>query len=179
MRFIFSKGFLSAVKAAFLVSLLAACVSLPTLGTQAPSPAKAPPPLDEQDRYYFCPKAVLRPNQEAVQSGGASLSWQAAIHTVARERRISGTSASLSVGLKGRFVLGPSGRAPLSTPLTVHIEAVRDNGTVLYKKAHRITASIPSGQTSNQFLFVDDAVNFGISATESLADVTVYVSLAR
>ncbi len=179
-----------AAKAAALVlaGLLAACNSAGTnkventLDVANSGQSGGAPAIDEiQDPRAFCPQTVLRAGTETydiypegVKKGdeGASsqLKFRATISEVARECNSAGTFLNIRVGVRGRFLSGPSGEpGSFTMPLRV---AVTQGENVLYSQLHQIPAEILPGKLNGTFSFVDN--NVSIPKPES-KNVVVYV----
>ncbi len=101
--------------------------------------------------------------------------YQISINDVARECVATGKGGGyrLKVGVQGRVLLGQAGSAgaygaTLSTTVT-------QGGKVVAKRASRVGASIPAGQTGADFTHVED----GIVVPPGSGDVEIIVGLGQ
>ena len=131
-------------------------------GSTVPAPDKI------QDPRAYCPQTVLRAGTETFdvypkgvkkEDEGASsqLKFRATISEVARECNSAGAFLNIRVGVRGRFLSGPSGEAGSYTmPLRV---AVTQGEEVLYSQLHQIPAEILPGKLNGTFSYVDNNVS--------------------
>lgn len=112
----------------------------------------------------YCPAVRIRAGTESYRvipkgqdkEDPNSVRYQATITKVARECAYVGQNLEIKVGARGRVITGPQGEAgDLKMPIRV---AVTEGGETIYSKLHRPTATIPQGNTNQQFSFVDEEV---------------------
>lgn len=170
--------------AAALIALLglAGCAD-PTAGgavdaSAAAGPAAADPGLDpEADEAASAPSGIIagmaqpdRPNCPPVQilegtaayrgnqpiAGATGVAFQASLADVARECRFDGANMTISVGVRGRVLLGTAGRAgSFTVPVRV---VVRRGETVNYSNLTRVPIAVPEGQTQIAFQHVEQGI---------------------
>ncbi|MCB1415317.1 MAG: hypothetical protein KDJ64_02770 [Nitratireductor sp.] len=121
-----------------------------------------------QDPRAYCPQTVLRAGTETYdlypkgvskEDEGASsqLRFRATISEIARECNSAGEFLNIRVGVRGRFLSGPSGEPGSYTmPLRV---AVAQGDNVLYSQLHQIPAEILPGKPNGTFSYVDNNVS--------------------
>lgn len=140
------------------------------------------PPVDEiQNPRQYCPKTVLRAGTETydlypkgvekTEEGASSkLRFRSAITDIARECNSAGQMLRVRVGVRGRYLSGPSGETGSFTiPLRI---AVTQGDAVLYSVLHQVPAEIREGQTNGTFAYVDNNVAFPMPDREN---VVIYV----
>ncbi|WP_332686109.1 hypothetical protein [Bosea sp. (in: a-proteobacteria)] len=125
-----------------------------------------PPPVNQlpgdPEEELICPAVIIAEGGAAIraQSGpdGASLRHQISINTVARECNATGPGGgfNLKVGVEGRVLAGRAGGAG-SFGATLTTQVVR-NGQIIARRASRVGATIPSGQTGADFVHVEDNI---------------------
>lgn len=141
-----------------------------------------PPPADQlpkdEEDVIICPEVIVADGGAAVRQGGqdaGAVRYQISINDVARECVATGKGGGyrLKVGVQGRVLLGQAGSAgaygaTLSTTVT-------QGGKVVAKRASRVGASIPGGQTGADFTHVED----GIVVPPGSGDVEIIVGLGQ
>jgi hypothetical protein len=160
-----------------LAAMLAGCNSAGTAGVEDTLDVSQPanqqvtglPKEDQvQDPRAFCPKAVIRAGTETFNvypqgvdpeeaGSSAKLRWRSTISEVARECNSAGEFLNIRVGVRGRYLSGPSGETGIFT-MPVRVAAVQGD-TVLYSKLHQIPAEIPPGRLNGTFAYVDNEVS--------------------
>jgi len=160
-----------------LAAMLAGCNSAGTEGVEDTLDVSQPanqqvtglPQEDQvQDPRAFCPRTVIRAGTETFNvypkgvdpeeaGSSAKLRWRSTISGVARECNSAGGFLNIRVGVRGRYLSGPSGETGTFT-MPVRIAAVQGD-TVLYSKLHQIPAEIPPGRLNGTFAYVDNEVS--------------------
>lgn len=134
-----------------------------------------------QDPRAYCPKTVLRAGTETYDvypdgvdvedpDAASKLRFRATIGEVARECNSAGNFLNIRVGVRGRYLSGPTGETGAFTmPVRV---AVTQGDSVLYSQLHQIPAEIPPGQRNGTFQYVDNNVSIPKPEREN---VIIYV----
>lgn len=159
--------------------LLAGCQSAPKAPgvstVPAPSPAAtAAPPAGAEPPVITgnCPQislrdgtAYLRKYAKGAKDDPAKLIVQASLADTTRQCGLTNGQFTLTVQAQGRLVSGPMGKAG-SYPLPVRV-AVLDGDQTIYTNLVKFDATLPTGQSSSQFLFSknDIVIPGGVSAT--------------
>ncbi len=134
----------------------------------APQMANIPREDEIQDPRAYCPKAVLRAGTETYnvypkgvsaddEDASSKLRYRATISEIARECNSAGPNINIRVGVRGRYLSGPSGETG-SFPMPVRV-AVTQGDTVLYSQLHQIQANIPAGERNGSFSYVDNNIS--------------------
>ena len=162
--------------AILLAALLAGCNSAGTNNVEntldvsngSQSGSNVPAPDELQDPRAYCPQTVLRAGTETFdvypegvkkedEGATSQLRFRATISEVARECNTAGAFLNIRVGVRGRFLSGPSGEPGSYTmPLRV---AVTQGEDVLYSQLHQIPAEILPGKLNGTFSYVDNNVS--------------------
>lgn len=159
--------------AVMLAALLAGCNSAGTNNVEntldVSNSGSAVPAQDKiQDPRAYCPQTVLRAGTETFdvypegvskedEGATSQLKFRATISEVARECNTAGAFLNIRVGVRGRFLSGPSGEpGSFTMPLRV---AVTQGQNVLYSQLHQIPAEILPGKLNGTFSFVDNNVS--------------------
>ncbi|MBV9076362.1 MAG: hypothetical protein JO048_02630 [Methylobacteriaceae bacterium] len=130
-------------------------------GTTVP-PAAGKPDLD----VFDCPPVTVSEGGAARKVG----SNQVTIANVARECRGREDGATLvKVGIEGRALLGPGGASGrFDAPVTIQLKR---GDTVLASRSARAAVAIPPGETSKNFIVIED--NFVVPAGTGEFDIEV------
>ncbi len=175
--------------AAIAVLALAGCGGIGTLGESASggadnvrmaifgNPQAIPAEkLPEDQPDLNCPAV-------AIMEGGAShrigrpgsneVSHQASLVDVARECRFGPGQFTLKVGIQGRMLIGSLGKAgTFAVPVRI---AVKRGDTVVATRVARVSATIPSGDTSVAFVHIEDNIAVPLGSGDPADDYDVYV----
>lgn len=145
-------------------------------GTDAAVPA--PDPI--QDPRAYCPKIVIRAGTETFdvypkgvkkddEGAAQKMLYRATVSEVARECNTAGSFLNIRVGVRGRYLSGPTGQTGAFTmPVRV---AVTRGDEVLYSQLHEVPAEIPPGRTNGTFQYVDSAISIPKPEQE---DIIIY-----
>jgi hypothetical protein len=88
--------------------------------------------------------------------GASGVDYQASVKDVARECRFDGQTMTIRIGVRGRVLLGTSGKAGSYTvPIRV---AVRKGQEVIYSNLTRVTTSVGDGIGGAPFQHVEENV---------------------
>ena len=162
--------------AILLAALLAGCNSAGTNNVEntldvsngSQSGSNVPAPDELQDPRAYCPQTVLRAGTETFdvypdgvkkedEGATSQLRFRATISEVARECNTAGAFLNIRVGVRGRFLSGPSGEpGSFTMPLRV---AVTQGEDVLYSQLHQTPAEILPGKLNGTFSYVDNNVS--------------------
>jgi len=130
--------------------------------------SSVPTPDRIQDPRAYCPKTVLRAGTEVFdvypkdvkkedEGSAAKLRWRATISEVVRECNSAGGFLNIRVGVRGRYLSGPSGEAgSFEMPLRI---AVTRGDEVLFSQLYKLPASVSPGQTSGVFSHVENNIS--------------------
>ncbi len=136
-------------------------------------------PKDEDEVTEVCPEVTVADGGAAIraQAGedSSGLRYQISIANVARECTSLGKGQGfrLKLGVEGRVLLGPAG-SPGSYGATLTTVVTRGN-SVVARRAGRVGATIPGGQSGADFAYVED----GITVPAGQGDVEIFVSLGH
>ncbi|MES2907118.1 MAG: hypothetical protein V4691_08895 [Pseudomonadota bacterium] len=167
--------------------LLSACGNseTPVIGaTPAADPAQVVQTVKSTDPTasdIVCPKIEQRTGTETLRSfevgtpgTPADLKWQANLTSMARECSILGVEVGIKTALSGRVILGPKGKAGNFT-VPVRVAVVRKGSEALWSRVANVDVTVPAGSASGLFTLVIDDILFPREATDTLADVQVFV----
>ena len=135
-----------------------------------------------QDPRAFCPKTVIRGGTETydifpkgvtkeTENAKSQLKYRATISEVVRECNRAGGNINIRVGVRGRYLTGPTGE-PGSFNMPIRVAITEAGDSVLYSKLHQVPAVIQPGKTVDTFSYVDGEISFPVPATEN---VIIYV----
>lgn len=127
-----------------------------------------------------CPQVSVRDGTETyrVFSQGrdgdpAYLVYQGTISRTARECAIQGNVVSMKLGIAGRVILGPQGRAGTFT-LPIRVAAVQAGGEAVWSELYRVSVTIPEGQNIADFAHVAEGVTYQVPEGTSSTQFIVY-----
>jgi hypothetical protein len=109
----------------------------------------------------FCPQIEIVQGSAALRGGGGGqqatgVSYQASITDVARECKFDGANMTMRIGVRGRVLIGQSGRAgTYSVPVRV---AIRSGEKVLYSNLTRLSVSAGDDIGGSAFQHVEENV---------------------
>jgi len=175
--------------AACSLLVLAGCGGIGTLGETAASGAEntrlaifgnpqaipaAQAPEDQPD--LNCPSVGIMEggaSHRVGRPGSSEVSHQASLVDVARECRFGPGQFTLKVGVQGRMLIGSLGKAgTFSVPVRI---AVKRGDTVVATRVARVSATIPSGDTSVAFVHVEDNIVVPLGSGDPADDYDVYI----
>lgn len=142
-------------------------------------------PNDYQKTVTLCPPVAIRPGTEqmtAFQAGakpdpvtgaGPPVTFQSSIVRTAREcRNTTGGNVAVKVGVIGRTVAGPAGKAGTVT-LPLRIAVVQGNDKILKSDLYKIQVQLTEPSLSADFTKIDDTIELPIAPGNS--DYRIYV----
>ena len=135
------------------------------------------PQIVQFDPEADCPQINIPAGTSSWSSakGASDLRYEATIGQFARECVLNpGNDVAIRVGVEGRVLLGEHGGSGTYTaPVRI---AVRDReGAFIYNQVHRVTVTIPPGETQGTFKIVDNAPHVAIGPTTPLAGYDIEV----
>ena len=169
-----------------LTMLLGGCASFVSGVYGSAETGEAPPPTAQPyvgktivqfDPDAECPQITV-PAGTSSYAGGTdqtAIRYQGVLSQYARECILNpGNDVTIKVGVEGRILLGERGGAgTYSAPVRI---AVRNRaGQIVYSQVHRVTVSIPPGETLGTFKFVDESAHVAIAPDSPLAAYDILV----
>ena len=143
----------------------------------APAAPAARPPQDEVP----CPPVDIRFGTEtlAVRTKPTStepgaVRHQLTITQTARDCSLEEGTLRVRVGVAGRVILGPAG-APGTFPVPIRVAVTRGTTTPVYSKLGRLSVTVPPGETSALFTYVDENVAFALPENDKPTNYLVHV----
>ncbi|MEZ5877818.1 MAG: hypothetical protein R3D43_08725 [Tepidamorphaceae bacterium] len=141
-----------------------------------------PIPPAERPEIRACPRAVVRDGTQTLRSfeRGAEgdpqfIRYQGEILKVARECTYSGDEiVSVKFGVSGRVVLGPRG-APDTFTLPIRAVFLPRGGAPAWGELYKQTVTVNPGETSADFVMVQQTPAISLKPGEKLTDYTVFV----
>ncbi|MGL4635940.1 MAG: hypothetical protein ACRCWF_08170 [Beijerinckiaceae bacterium] len=146
-------------------------------GTSEPPPIQ-PQKVDEKEKT--CPAIDIIENAAGYRgagSGGSAsgVSFQASITNTARECIFEGNQLRLRVGIEGRVLLGPNGKAgSYSVPVRVVIKRRKDNVT---QRSARVNVTIPGSDTQAEFSHIEENIVLPITQFDPGDEYDILVGL--
>ena len=146
----------------------------------APKTASGSPyvkPLEEPTLY--CPTIDVPDDTSYFRAShgvtGQDVEHQFSLADVARECQRQGSQIALKVGVAGRLLLGPSGKAGhFSAPVRIAIRRDGDQ-TVAFSKLYTVEASLAEGQASTGFQLVTEPILIPYLRPEADQDYTILI----
>lgn len=138
-----------------------------------------PPPTAK--REYSCPRAEILDGTVAYRSGGDAggargVAYQASINDFARECALTAENQlSMRVGVRGRIILGESGK-PGTFTIPVRV-AVRKGDQTVYSRVSQASASIPAGDSQATFVVLDENLRLPVGVNDPGDEYTVLIGL--
>lgn len=142
----------------------------PGLGSRIFGSRAAPSNAPEVDPSYYllvsqCPKPEIRPGSEVftvydrgMDGTPEGVRYQASIRDTARECRQSGGVLTIKVGVAGRVIGGPKGRAGTVT-VPLRIALTEDDNTVAFSRLYNVTVQVAAPDLSGEFAQVEEAIS--------------------
>jgi hypothetical protein len=131
-----------------------------------------------------CPPVSIRPGTESVvtyQAGQKinpelgqkpTVQYQSTIVDTARECRKTATGVAVKVGVKGRTVAGPAGKAGTVT-LPIRVVVMQGTDTVVKSELYKVAVSLQEPDLSANFTKIDDTIELPIAPGNT--DYRIYV----
>lgn len=189
---------ISAIVGACALGLgLASCASSPggtdpgeTLGNLFAFNSPTRPPVDPSKQApvvydIVCPIVDVKEGGAAhrVYSGRGTANkdvrYQFSIGQTARECKPENGQLAIRVGVEGKVLLGPAGRAStFNVPVSI---AVRDEGTgqILDTKIYRPAVTVPPGQQNTAFSVVSETIYVPLRRKEANEDYLIIVGFEK
>lgn len=125
-----------------------------------------------------CPEPELRAGAEVLRvhdrrgaTDDDSIRYQASIGQMARECRTEAGMIRIKLGIAGRVVAGPKGRAEtVSLPVRI---VVTKGGSVAFSQLRPVSVTLANPVLSSDFTLVDDQISFAVATGDEL--VRLYV----
>lgn len=135
------------------------------------------PQIVQFDPEADCPQINIPAGTSSWSSakGASDLRYQATIGQFARECVLNpGNDVTIRIGVEGHVLLGEHG-SPGTYTAPVRI-AVRDReGAFIYNQVHRVSVTIPPGDSEASFKIVDNAPHVAIGPTAPLGGYDIEV----
>jgi hypothetical protein len=147
-------------------------------GTNDPPPIQQPK-LDEKEQT--CPAVDIIENaagyrgSSSLAGSASAVSFQASITNTARECIFQGNQLRLRVGVEGRVLLGPNGKAgSYSVPIKIVVKRRKDTVT---QRSTRLNVTVPGNDTQAEFAYVDESITLPISQFDPGDEYDIFVGL--
>lgn len=138
---------------------------------------KLPEKKPFEQRDIGCPSVSLLDGTSTWRVGGDSargVSYQAAIHDLARECTTEGSTMRIKVGVRGRVVMGEGGRGgSITVPVRV---VVKDGDKSLHSRVVGTAVSVPDGG-SVPFTTLDDGIVVTITQQDPAEQYSIVVGI--
>jgi hypothetical protein len=120
--------------------------------------------------------ATLAITEPGAESGPMTTRYQVSISQTARECAVLGGMMTIKVGVEGRVLLGPMG-GPGDVDIPLRVAVVQEGTTpkTIVSKFYKVPVTVPPGQTSVQFVQVDQDLSFPTPRGSDLDNYIVYV----
>lgn len=137
--------------------LAAACSSTGSGGPAAVEPVPVAAAAPEGKPASYCPQISLRDGTAILRKRiGDDIEYIASVTKTNRDCRIVDGQLRMKVGIAGRVVPGPAGKAgPVSLPIRI---AVVQGTTVLYSNKGQQSVTVTPGGAAGEFVYVDNDV---------------------
>ena len=149
----------------------------PTQGAPA-----APPPQGDPTADLPCPVVDIRNGASTLTVYGpgeeipTNVRYQASFAQTARECRPLGTTMTVKLGVRGRVLLGPvGGPGQLMVPIRIALVKEGPEPKTLLSKFFQTPVSIPQGETSVPFTYVEQDLTFPVTSKDDLESYVFYV----
>jgi len=128
------------------------------------------PDLEKFKPIAYCPRVTIRPGTQthlvtagSSKSGEPDIRFQGTMTQTARECDTGTGNLVMRVGVSGRVLSGPKGGSG-HVSLPVRIVAVipktdSSEQEILYSKLHKVDVTLPEGQGSVPWAFIDNDIN--------------------
>ena len=91
---------------------------------------------------------------------------------MARECAVLGDTMTIKVGVEGRVLVGPEGRAgSLAVPLRIALVQEGPQPKSIWTKFYSVPVNVPQGQTAITFTHVEDDLTFAIPPSKNLSSL--------
>lgn len=143
-------------------------------------PQSQQPGFHITDKERGCPAIDILENGAGYRGSGSGaqasqVTYQASITTTARECIFQGNQLRLRVGVEGRVLLGPGGKAgTFSVPVRI---VVKRRADVVAQRFSRVSVSIPAGETQNDFAYVEENLVVPMSENDPGDEFDIYIGL--
>jgi hypothetical protein len=142
-------------------------------GTTVPP---AQPPKDA--REFTCPAVGVLEGAAAWRQGrtdgsASGVAFQASLVDLARECSFQDTQVALRVGVEGRLLIGPQGRAgTFQVPVRI---VVKRRQAIVTQRFTRVSVTIPANEASADFTHVDASIVVPITEFDPGDEYDIYV----
>ena len=148
-------------------------------GATVPQPA-ANSTADAGKRIYGCPAVDILDGTAgyriaSANRGADGVAYQASLGQVARECSVAGGRINIRVGLEGRLLQGPAGKAgTFQVPVRVAVKRGKD---VVYSRVTRVSVTIPPSDTQAPFSHIEDGISLPVSENDPGEEYEILVGL--
>jgi hypothetical protein len=141
-------------------------------------PPSQAPKTDERD--LGCPTLDILEGAAGYRGRGSgeaasAVSYQASITASARECITQGSQMRIRVGMEGRLLLGPNGKAgTFQVPVRIVIKRRKD---VVTQRFAQVTVTVPSTDTQADFSYLEENLIVNITENDPGDEYDVYIGL--
>jgi hypothetical protein len=143
--------------------------------------ATVPPTQNPQDdRDLGCPALDILEGAAGYRGRGSgdaasAVSYQASIVRSARECVTQGNQMRIRVGIEGRLLLGPNGKAgTFSVPVRVVVKRRKD---IVMQRVAQVSVSVPASDTQADFSYVEESILVPITQFDPGDEYDIFVGL--
>ncbi len=143
-----------------------------------------PPPIQPQkleEKEQTCPAVDIIENAagyrgtSTLTGSSSTVSFQASITNTARECLFQGNQLRLRVGVEGRVLLGPNGKAgSYSVPVKIIVKRRKD---IVTQRSTRLTVTVPGNDTQAEFSYVEENIVVPITQFDPGDEYDIFVGL--
>jgi hypothetical protein len=148
----------------------------PPAASETPVPTNTPADIDCPGVEVRQGASTLAVNASATEASPMTLRYQVGIGDTARECAPLGAVMTMKVGVQGRILLGPAGGpGQIDIPLRMAVVQEGANPKTVVSKFYRLPVTIPPGQVSIPFMYVEQDITFPMPRARDLDAYVVYV----
>ena len=144
-------------------------------GATVPQPTANP---QDARRDYGCPSVDVLDGTAgyriaSANRGAEGVAYQASLGQVARECSVAGERITIRVGIEGRVLQGPAGKAgTFQIPVRV---AVKRGKEVVFSKVTRVSVTVPPSDTQASFTHIEDGISLPVSENDPADEYEIFV----
>jgi hypothetical protein len=143
-------------------------------------PTVPPSQKPDEDRDLGCPTLDILEGAAGYRGKGSgetasAVSYQASIVRSARECITQGNQMRLRVGIEGRLLLGPNGKAgSYSVPVRIVVKRRKD---IVTQRFVQVAVSVPASETQADFTHVEESIVVPITQYDPGDEYDIYIGL--
>ncbi|MBN8955241.1 MAG: hypothetical protein J0H17_01355 [Rhizobiales bacterium] len=145
--------------------------------------AAAPAPQSGQPQGEPpCPSVDIRNGASTLtiygsgEENATNVRYQVSVTQTARECHTLGPTMTVSLGVRGRVLLGPvGGQGQVTVPIRIALVKEGPEPKTLLSKFFQTSVAVPEGQTSVPFSYVEQDLTFPVAAKDDMENYIFYV----